>query len=191
MAKINCMKYLKLFAFHFIAVSFAACSDNHAAKENNGSVAVASPDASKPSSSSGDASFSCKVDGKDLSGKGTDQIVNAVMVHAPGILFINLSPNPGGDATADIHAGGFGFEIPDKGTIVIRGVENPAYSVGYNPPSDPTNTYSCKEMTVTINSSATRVTGTFSGTLIDLKASRDVPVTDGKFDLPYSTLPKN
>jgi hypothetical protein len=81
-------------------------------------------------------------------------------------------------------------EVPDKGTTVIRGVEVPDYSIGYNLPNDPINVYSCKEMTVTINSTATRLTGTFSGTLIEPKTSRQIPVTDGKFDIPMSSLGK-
>ncbi len=85
--------------------------------------------------------------------------------------------------------GGFGFEVPDKGTTTIRGVENPDYSIGYTPANTRDN-YECKEMTVTINSSGTRVTGTFSGALIEPKTDRDVPVTDGKFDIPYSSYSK-
>ena len=158
------MKYITLFAFYLIMASFSA------------------------SLSSSDASFSCKIDGKDFSGKGTDQYVNAASVHAPGIIYFTLSSHFTGDVGADMRAGGFGFEVPDKGTTVIRGEENPDYSIGYSLPNDPTHTYRCKAMTVTVNSSGTRVTGTFSGTLIEPKTGRNVPVTDGKFDLPYSTL---
>lgn len=44
-------------------------------------------------------------------------------------------------------------------------------------------------MTVTITSSGTsRFTGTFSGALIEPKTDREVPVTDGKFDIPFSSL---
>jgi hypothetical protein len=184
------MKLLDPFAFFFIAASFGACTGNNAAKEANGSNPVASSDASQPSLSAGDASFSCKFDGKEISGKGTDQMANAASVHAPGIIYFSLATSFSGDPGADLRAGGFGFEVPDKGTTVIRGVENPDYSIGYNPPNEPTNTYNCKEMTVTINSSGTRVTGTFSGTLIEPKTGREVLVSDGKFDIPYSSLSK-
>lgn len=183
------MKFNNRLALLFIAASFGACSGNSAVKEDNGGVAVTNSDNSKtPSSSSGDASFSCKMDGKDYSGKGTDQIINAASVHAPGIIYFGLSSSYTGDVGADMRAGGFGFEVPDKGTTVIRGVENPDYSIAYNPPNEPTKTSICKEMTVTINSSGTRVTGTFSGTLIEPKTGKEVVVTDGKFDIPYSSL---
>jgi len=183
------MNFSKLFVF-FIAFSFGAFSCNNAAQEANGSSPAASSDAAKTSSSSGDASFSCKIDGKDFSGKGTDQIVNAASVHAPGVIYFSLASSFSGDPGADMRAGGFGFEVPDKGTTVIRGVENSDFSIAYDLPNDPTHTYNCKEMTITINSSGTRVTGTFSGTLIEPKTGREVPVSDGKFDLPYSTLGK-
>jgi hypothetical protein len=186
------MKFLNRFAFFFIIASFGACSSNNAAKGDNSNAAVASPDASKTSSSSssGDASFSCKIDGKDFSGKGTDQILNAASVHAPGIIYFNLSPTYTGDLSSDLRQGGFGFEVPDHGTITIRNVENSDYSIAFNPPNDPKNGYTCKEMVITINSSATRVTGTFGGTFIDPKTHKDVAVTDGKFDIPYSSLSK-
>ena len=100
------MKSLNLFAFFFIAASFGTCTDNNAAKEDNGSNAGASPDAIKTSSSSGDASFSCKMDGKDFSGKGTDQIVNAASVHAPGIIYFSLASSFSGDVSADMRVGG-------------------------------------------------------------------------------------
>jgi hypothetical protein len=142
---------------------------------------------SNENTSTGNASFSCKVDGKDFSGKGTDQITNAAFVHAPGIIYFTLSPILAGQSGPPY---GFGFEVPDKGTIIIRGVENPDYSIGYTP-INTDNNYECKEMTFTIISSGTsRVTGTFSGTLIEPKTGRNVPVTDGKFDIPYSTYSK-
>ena len=160
------MKYITLFAFYLIMASFSA------------------------SLSSSDASFSCKIDGKVFSGKGTDQYANAASVHAPGIIYFTLSSHFTGDVGANIRAGGMGFEVPDKGTTVIRGEESEDYYIAYSLPNDPIHTYKCKEMTVTINCSATRVTGTFSGTLIEPKTGRPVPVTEGKFDIPFSTLTK-
>ena len=184
------MIIFKRAAFVFITAGFSACSGNHAAKPDDGDKPVATTVSLKTQPSSGDASFSCTIDGKIFSGKGTDQIVNAASVHAPGIMYFGLSPTYSGEIGADLRAGGMGFEVPDKGTTVIRGEENPDYSIAYNLPNDPTHTYRCKEMTLTISSSGTRVSGIFSGTLIEPKTGRDIPVRDGKFDLPYSTLGK-
>jgi len=175
------MKWVRIFCTAILPACLSlACADS-SANAGNGPASTATP-------SSGDASFSCKIDGKDFSGKGTDQYVNAASVHAPGIIYFSLASSFSGDPGADMRAGGIGFEVPDKGTNVIRGEENPDYSIAYNPPNEPTNTYKCKEMTITINSSAERVKGTFSGTLIEPKTGREVPVTDGKFDIPYSSL---
>lgn len=185
------MKIFNRLAFLFIVAGIGACSGHHAANIDGGTNTAASADASTTSSSTGDASFSCKIDGKDYSGKGTDQILNAASVHAPGVLYFALSSSFTGDLTTDLRAGGFGFEVPDKGTTVIRGDEVPEYSVGYNLPNDQKHTFKCKGMTVTINSSGTRVNGTFSGMMIEQLTGKDVAVTDGKFDIPYSSLSKN
>ncbi|HEY5367628.1 MAG TPA: hypothetical protein VIJ75_01445 [Hanamia sp.] len=179
----------KLMLITLISLSLlCSCNGNGnstVSKDSTSSLTSSAKNSSE--NSTGDASFSCKIDGKEFSGKGTDQIVNAAYVTSPGVIHFALSPSFSGDPSTDMHAGGFGFAVPDKGTTVIRGVENPDYYIGYNLPNEPTNTYHCKEMTVTINSSGTRVTGTFSGTLIEPKTDRDVPVTDGKFDIPYSS----
>ena len=180
------MKQLSILSILSLSLAVCSCGGNNAAKESNTNNVAVSSDAAT-SSSGADASFSCKLDGKDLSGKGTDQIVNAATVHSPGIIYFTLSPGFSGNISDDLRAGGIGFEVPDKGTTVIRGVENPDYSIGYTSVNTKEN-YECKEMTVSITSSGTsRLTGTFSGTLIEPKTDRDVTVTDGKFDIPYAS----
>jgi len=57
------------------------------------------------------------------------------------------------------------------------------------PPLDPNNPIPNyrfgSSVTVTITSmSASRITGTFSGTMVNRKTQKNVPLTDGKFDLP-------
>lgn len=181
------MKQLHFLLLLFLPVFILlSCSGNSQSNKKND----VGSSTSNTNASSGEASFSCKIDGKDFSGKGTDQIVNAATVQAPGIIYFTLSPSFSGDISADLRAGGFGFEVPDKGTTIIRGVENPAYSIGYTPVNTKNN-YACKEMTFTITSSSTsRISGTFSGTLIEPKTGRNAPVADGKFDIPYSTYSK-
>jgi hypothetical protein len=84
------------------------------------------------------------------------------------------------------------FFVADKGITIVHGTDNHDYSVVYSEANAMDNNYTCKEMTVTITSSGkSRVTGTFSGTLIEPKTGRNVPVTDCKFDIPYSTYSKN
>ena len=138
--------------------------------------------------SKGDAGFSCKIDGKDFSGKGTDQIGNAAYTTATGIISFVLMPIVAGQKGVPAQ---LAFKVANKGITSIHGTDNPAYSVRYTPTNTLDNDYQCKEITVTITSSGTsRVTGTFSGTLIEWKTERDVPVTDGKFDIPYSSYSK-
>jgi hypothetical protein len=180
------MKFLPLTICLFSVVLFGACSGNTATTNGNGLTAAISGNGNTDA----EASWSCKVDGKDISGKGSDLYINVGTVHAPGILYFTLSTNHTGDLAKDLRVGGFGFEVPDHGTTVIRGVENPDFSIAYSTANDPNSTYACKEITLTISTSATRVKGTFSGTIIEPKTSREVPVTEGKFDIPLFPLSK-
>jgi hypothetical protein len=148
---------------------------------------LAAPENSS-ANSKGDASFSCKIDGKDFSGKGTDQIGNAAYTTAPGIISFVLMPMVAGQTGVPAQ---LTFKVANKGITSIHGTDNPAYTIRYTPANTLDNDYQCKEITVTIISSGTsRVTGTFSGTLIEWKTKRDVLVTDGKFDIPYSSYSK-
>jgi len=180
------MKYLKLITSIFLsAILFVACSGNspvNAGKKNSSSVS------DSPTASVGDASFSCKIDGKDFSGKGTDEFGNAAYATEPGIITFVLVPIVAGQTGVPSQ---LAFYVANKGTTTIHGKDNPNNTVRYTPANTLDNDYQCKEMTVTITSSGTsRVKGTFSGTLIEPKTEREVPVTDGKFDIPYSSYSK-
>lgn len=112
------MKYVKTLSSIIVSTCLLfVCSGNNSSLKSND--ALASNTSATGTTSTGDASFSCKIDGKDFSGKGTDQIVNAASVHAPGIIYFTLSSSFSGDISADMRAGGFGFEVPDKGTTVF------------------------------------------------------------------------
>ncbi|MEP6950395.1 MAG: hypothetical protein ABI863_14015 [Ginsengibacter sp.] len=183
-------KKLLLVTLSAASLLFSCNGNNNPAtiKDSNPSALLPATE-NTPANSAGDASYSYKVDGKSYSGSGTNQIINSATLHAPGVIYFTLGPIVAGQLYPSY---GFGFEVADKGTITVKDVENPDYSIGYTPPgSPPTVNYSCKEMTVTITSSGgPRVTGTFSGTMIEPKTDREVPVTDGKFDIPYSSLSK-
>ncbi len=145
-----------------------------------------SKQASSPSN--GDASFSCKLDGKEFSGKGTDQNINAAF-HLTGDdkgqIFFRLSDmNDIGEQLT--------FEVPGKEGSTTFNV-TPTYSYdGYN--TSDFATYIDDPLTVTINSiSSSRVSGTFSGKYTlqkgsgNSKSKQTIEVTDGKFDIPFST----
>ena len=181
------MKQLFILSIISLSLTVCSCGGNNAAKERNTNNVAVSSDAAT-SSLGGDASFSCKIDGKDFSGNGTNQMENAAFLHTPNIINFVLVPIVAGQKGVPAQ---FAFYVADEGATTIHGTDNPNYSAHYSPANTLDNDYQCKEMTVTITSSETsRVTGTFSGTLIEPKTDRDVTVTDGKFDIPYSSYSK-
>ena len=172
------------------STSLFSCNGNQSAANisDSSSSSLAKATQSTTPSSPGDATYSYTIDGKSSSGSGTNQFVNAAVVHTPGIIYFNLAPVVPGTLTPGY---GFNFKVADKGTIVVRGDENHDYDITYTPPNAGINTFKCKEMTVIITSSdGKRVSGTFSGTMIEPNTERVVSVTDGKFDIPYSTADK-
>ena len=138
--------------------------------------------------SDSDASFSCKLDGKEFSGKGTDQNINAAFHltgNNKGQIFFRLSDmNNYGDKLM--------FQVPaNEGSTTVN--VTPTHSYGGYITSD-FATYLDDPVTVTINSiSSSRVSGTFSGKYTLQKGSgksnskQTIDVTDGKFDIPFSS----
>ena len=140
------------------------------------------------SPSDGDASFSCILDGKEVSGKTTDQNINAAF-HLTGdnkgqIFFRLSNMNDIGNKLM--------FQVPAKeGSTTVN--DTPDYSYEGYITSDFV-TYIDDPITVTINSiSSSRVSGTFSGKYTiqegtGISSSKQtIEVTDGKFDIPFST----
>ncbi len=170
-----------------IAVLFAAailsCGTSSSSNQTNRSES-----AQASSQSDGDASFSCILDGKEVSGKGTDQNINAAF-HLTGDdkgqIFFRLSDmNDIGNKLM--------FQVPAKEGSTTFNV-TPTNSTGGYMTSD-FATYIDDPITVTINSiSSSRVSGTFSGKYTLQKGSgnssskQTIEVTDGKFDIPFST----
>jgi hypothetical protein len=160
------MKHLKFTtSIFFSAMLFAACFSANAA---------------------GDASFSCKIDGKDFSGKGNSSYANVAIVTRPGLINFVLVPMEKQQGVPPQ----FNFFVADHGVTTIHAANNGDFAAKYSP-GGIDNDYKCKEIAVNITSSgASRVTGTFLGTLIDPKTNKEVAVTDGKFDMPYSPYSK-
>jgi hypothetical protein len=138
--------------------------------------------------STSDASFSCKLDGKEFSGKGTDQNINAAFHltgNNKGQIFFRLSDmNNIGDKMM--------FQVPAKeGSTTFKVTST--YSYGGYITSD-FATYIDNPLTVTINSiSSSGVSGTFSGKYTLQKGSgnsnskQTIEVTEGRFNIPFST----
>ena len=170
-----------------IAVLFAAASLSFGNSSSSDQM-NRSESAQAPSGPDGDAGFSCKLDGKEFSGKGTDQNINAAFHltgNNKGQIFFRLSDmNNNGDKLM--------FQVPaNEGSTTVS--VTPDHSYGGYITSD-FATYLHDPVTVTINSiSSSRVSGTFSGKYTLQKGSgnsnskQTVEVTDGKFDIPFST----
>ncbi|HEY5367626.1 MAG TPA: hypothetical protein VIJ75_01435 [Hanamia sp.] len=120
----------QLFILIIISLSLAVCScgGNNATKESNTNNAAVSSDA-VTSSSTSDASFSCKIDGKDFPGKGNNSYANTAIVSSPGLINFVLVPM---DATQKGVPPQFNFFVADKGTTAIPDANNSAHSVTYN-----------------------------------------------------------
>ena len=185
--KIKIMKQLFITVIISLSLALCSCSGNNATKESNIMNAAGSPIATTSISTS-DASFSCIIDGKKFSGKGTDQNINAAFHltgNNKGQIFFRLSDmNNNGDKLM--------FQVPDKeGSTTIN--VTPAHSYGGYVTGDFAN-YIDDPVMVTINSiSSSGVSGTFSGKYTLQKGSgnsnskQTIEVTDGKFDIPFST----
>jgi hypothetical protein len=178
------MQALKRFIFIIVISSlFYSCKGNN----NSSALKDSTSDSGNSSSNSAvDASFSCKIDGKDFSGKGNDSYSNVAIISSPGLINFVLVPM---EKVQGIPPQ-FNFFVADHGITTIRESGNGDYSAKYSP-GGMDNDYRCKQMTVAITSSnESRVKGTFSGILIDPKSNKEIPVTEGKFDIPYSPYSK-
>lgn len=183
------MKQKKIFIAIIVLASllFFACNGNNG-NANTGKDSVESNTSTATASSSDDASYYCKIDGKVFSGKGTNGFVNTAFATTPDITnFVLMSVV----AVQQGVPAQFAFHVANKGTTTVHGTDNSNYSVKYSPENSVDYDYQSKEMTVTITSSGgSRFTGTFSGTLIVPRTDSVVPVTDGRFDIPYSLYSK-
>ena len=182
------MKKLKLILWIFLsALLFVSCSGKTAANSGKDSTSINSS-TSNTSASDGDATFSCMLDGKEFSGSGTNQNINAAF-HLTGDnkgqIFFRLSDmNNIGDKLM--------FQVPAKEGSTTFNV-TPTYSYNGYITGDFAS-YIDDPVTVTINSiSSSGVSGTFSGKYTlqkgsgNSKSKQTIQVTDGKFDIPFST----
>ncbi|HWF86755.1 MAG TPA: hypothetical protein VG222_17975 [Vicinamibacterales bacterium] len=153
------------------------------AGSSQASGASASPSKSGASSSaSRSASFSYTIDGTTFSDTATDDFANAIYRRGPGVINFTLMPTK--TTTPGIPAQ-ISFTVADHGTTTVHGPTEGPYAASIQG-----GAYESHEniaMTVTItDSNASRVAGTFSGTMKELNTEKVLPVTGGTFDLPYS-----
>jgi len=195
------MKYIKIFAV-VILPSFilAACSGNSAPKTGKDNATKNA--STQTSSSPAGGSFSATIDGKAISGGKVDdlQLTNTAFLYPDGndknkILLFDLASDKNGE---DFYS--FRFYVYNK-----EGEQTITSNIGSERKSfvrldfhlkseDNFAIYNGDSLIVTINKiTSSSVSGTFSGTFTLSNDSRSKPykspvmVTDGKFDIPFST----
>jgi len=185
------MQHLKLFSAivlsSFLLYSCSGNTNTSAAKDESSASSAIS---SVASSATGDASFSCMLDGKTFSESGSNGDINAAFHYKDNAnkeqIFFMLSDvnDPSQKLT---------FEVPDKtGVTTIQNLP-PHFSLeglvlkGFV-------AYIDDPVTVDVTSiTPSGVAGTFSGKYtLEYKsagnnAKQAIEVTDGKFDIPFST----
>lgn len=195
------MKYIKIFAaIFFPSIILVACSGNGAAKtakdntQDNAST--------ETSSSAGGGSFSATIDGKAITGGKVDdmQLTNTAFLYPDGndknkILVFDLASDKNGKDYYSLRF--YVYNKEGEQTITSNnGSERKTFvRLDFNLRSaDNFAIYNGDSLIVTIKKiTSSRVSGTFSGPFTLSNDSRSKPykspiiVTDGKFDIPFST----
>ena len=177
-----------------------ACSGNNSS--STGKDSVADNASASGTTSPGSASFSATVDGTAISGNEIDemQLQNTAFIYPPQnnkpqtVLFFLYSTKKGDDYYS------FRFSLPDKEGVyhATKGTYDESHSsirLDLNLKSaDNYARYNEDSVTVSIDKlTSTRISGTFSGKLRLSDDTRSKPykdkvmITDGKFDIPFST----
>ena len=199
--KLKIMKQLFIITIISLSLAICSCGGNNPGKESNTNDATASSDAAT-SSSTRDASFSYKIDGKLFLGNGTDNYFNIANKHPDNVvhfILTNLDP-----ALKTVQPQ-FSFSVADNGTTVVRKDDmdrlssgnNVKYFASFSIPGGGTgevpryefNDASTVTVTITSNTSS-RLKGTFSGNLLNPDTQKVVQLTDGSFDIPFSSTSK-
>ena len=182
--------HLSIIALALSGFVITSCGSNNAGATGN--IADARPSAKENST------FSYKIDGQLYSWSGNDPYANQATIDPNNEVFFTLMSND----PAEKNPPQFGFGIAAVGSTVITWENMDRFkSSGSNGGNHFANfrlsfpnenaKYPDYEFgrtsTVTvviISKSETRVTGTFSGQLINVATQKPSQLTDGKFDLP-------
>ena len=199
--KLKIMKQLFIIPIVSLSLALCSCGGNNAAKEiNTNNVAVGSDAAN--SSSTSDAGFLYKIDGRVFSGKRTDNYFNCTIKHPDNVVHFILTDL---DPSLKKVQPQFSFSVADNGTTVVRKDDmdrlssgnNVKYFANFSIPGGGTgevpryefNDASTVTVTITSNTSS-RLKGTFSGNLLNPDTEKVVQLTDGSFDLPFAPTSK-
>jgi hypothetical protein len=184
------LNHLSIIALALTAFSITSCDSNNASAI--GTTAEAAPSAKENST------FSYKIDGQLYSWTGNDPYANRATIDSNNEVFFTLMSND----TTEKNPPQFGFGVAAAGATTINwdnmdrfkssgsnggnhfanfrlsypneNAKYPEYEFGHT-----------STVTVVITAkSETRITGTFSGELVNAATQKPSQLADGKFDLP-------
>lgn len=182
-----------LYAISFILIaSFTSCNSN----ETKASGTKDNSAATSSVNSSVNGSFSATIDGEAISGGTIDdmQLQNTAFLYPTAdnsgkrLLFFLYSDKKGDRAYS------FRFSVPDKtGPFTKKDRDDQPYDITLNFLGRDNSRYGAEDVTVNIISiTDKKITGAFSGKFllgVDTPngTKKEVTLTDGKFDIPFST----
>jgi hypothetical protein len=191
------MKQITNYFLHLAVASLLLFACNGKDSKTNANKESANTNASTSDvSSKGDASFSANLDGVNISGSKIDdmQLHNTAFIYPTAdnsgkrLLFFLYSDKKGNDAYS------FRFSVPDKtGSFTKNLHDDHPFDITLDFLGGDLSRYTAKSVTVNITSiTSSRTTGTFSGKFALSNdtpngTKKEVTVTDGKFDIPFST----
>jgi hypothetical protein len=190
------MKHLSIIAFVLTGLMTASCGTPNAGATDSKSDSTIS--AGAVTTVKENSIFSYKIDGHLYSWSGNDPYSNQATINSSNEVFFTLMSND----PAEKNPPQFGFGIAAAGSTIINwenmdrfkssgsngGNHFANFRLSYPNENAKYPDYEFgRKSTVTVvitSKSETRITGTFSGELINAATQKPVQLTDGKFDLP-------
>jgi hypothetical protein len=192
------MRHLKFLSLTILLTVFLSCSGNN----NNNTSLSADKETDPPStaaSSHGNASWSCVIDGQQVSGGQVSSFQGPEGYHGNEGHIVDISQGKELlfylSDTKSATAGGvhsLRFAVPDKTGSSSFGPDEDGWGIEVDIVINKYHTarYFSDSFTINVNTlSDTRVSGTFSGKFtlngnITDTDKKEIEVTDGKFDIP-------
>jgi hypothetical protein len=188
----NITNYLSMIALVLSGLLIMSCGSQNTSITGNTTGAVLPAD--------GNATFSYKIGGQLYSWSGHDAYANKAATNSKGEVYFTLMSND----PAEKNPPQFGFGVSSVGSTTIKwenmdrfkssgsngGNHFANFRLSYPNENEKYPDYEfgrTSTVTVVITSkSESRITGTFSGELVNVATQKPSPLTDGKFDLPLS-----
>jgi hypothetical protein len=186
----NITNYLSIAALALSGFMITSCDNYNASVTGNTAHAALM--------SKENSTFSYKIDGQLYSWSGSDPYANQATINSNGEVFFTLMSND----PAEKNPPQFGFGVAAAGSTTIKwenmdqfkssgsngGNHFANFSLSYPNENEKYPDYEFgRKSTVTViitSKTETRITGTFSGELVNVATQKPSQLTDGKFDLP-------